>query len=107
LTIFKVDCIVSTSKRNIGRIKMAIYFENRINKETGNKAFKRAIVRNIDGLFYGMFEKDYGYGEMTSVKITKGYKTEKGADKAVESWVNSRPNGNAVYNKMASSHWSK
>lgn len=57
MTIFKVDCIVSTSKRNIGRIKMAIYFENRINKETGNKAFKRAIVRNIDGLFYGMFEK--------------------------------------------------
>jgi hypothetical protein len=54
-----------------------------------------------------MFEKDYGYGEMTSVKITKGYKTEKGATKAVESWVKSRPNGNAVYNKMASSHWSK
>lgn len=43
---------------------MAIYFENRVNKETGNKAFKRAIVRNIDGLFYGMFEKDYGYGNI-------------------------------------------
>lgn len=87
---------------------MAIYFENRINNETGNKTFKRAIVRNVDGLFYGMFETDYGFGAGVNTKtITKGYKTETGANKAVESWIKSRPNGNAVYNKMASSHWSK
>ena len=56
-----------------------------INKETGNIAFKRLVVKQIDGLFRVCQETDRGYGAgITTAILTsiKPYKTQKGAEKA-------------------------
>lgn len=52
MTIFKVDCIVSTSKRNIGRIKMSLrcVSSNHINYAIG---FKYELTKATTGAFRG------------------------------------------------------
>lgn len=60
-----------------------------INKETGNIAFKRLVVKQINGLFRVCQESDYGYGAgITTAVLTsiKPYKTQKGAEKALQQW---------------------
>lgn len=60
-----------------------------INKETGNIAFKRLVVKQIDGLFRVCQETDRGYGAgITTAILTsiKPYKTQKGAEKALQAW---------------------
>lgn len=55
------------------------------NKETGNIAFKRLVVKQINGLFRVCQETDYGYGAgITTAILTsiKPYKTEK----ALQQW---------------------
>lgn len=69
------------------------YLKRYKNEETGNVAFKRLLVKEIDGLFWVVEEIDYGYGagvSMTKVPSIKSYKTENGAEKALEKWKPAR-----------------
>ncbi len=59
-----------------------------INKETGNIAFKRLVVKQIDGLFRVCQETDRGYGAgITTAILTsiKPYKTQKKRRKSTSS----------------------
>lgn len=72
---------------------MVRYLKRYKNEETGNIAFKRLLVKQIDGLFFCVEEVDYGYGagvSMTKIPSIKPYKTEKGAEKALEKWKPAR-----------------
>lgn len=69
---------------------MIRYTEHYKNTETGMIAFKRLVVRKMeDGLFYVVRESDYGNGSgvtVTKMPNIKPYKTESGAEKALEKW---------------------
>lgn len=60
-----------------------------INTETGNTAFKRLVVKEVDGMFRVCQETDRGFGAgvvETFVPSIKPYKTRKGAEKALSNW---------------------
>ena len=60
-----------------------------INKETGLVAFKKLCVRSIDGMFRVVQVSNYGYSaedSVTPVPSIKAYKTQRGAEKALESY---------------------
>ncbi|ANY29772.1 hypothetical protein [Escherichia phage Greed] len=63
------------------------------NEATGAIAFKRMLVKQIDGLFRVVKEVDYGNGAGVSTTIVPGikaYKTLKGAEKALAAWKPAR-----------------
>lgn len=60
-----------------------------INQETGAVCIKRLVVKEVNGLFRVYQETDRGYGEGfvgTPVPSIKPYKTQKGAEKALQAW---------------------
>lgn len=82
------------------------YLQKSTNKETGNVAFIREQVLEIDGLHYGCRERDYGFGAGVTVsKLTKGYKSPATAEKALEKLQCTRTSGGTAYNQMATSRW--
>lgn len=59
------------------------------NEATGAIAFKRLLVKEIDGMFRVVKEFDYGNGAGVNTVIIPGikaYKTLKGAEKALAAW---------------------
>ena len=59
------------------------------NKETGLVAFKKLCVRSIDGMFRVVQVSNYGYGAedtITPVPSIKPYKTQRGAEKALDGY---------------------
>ncbi|MDU7405663.1 MAG: hypothetical protein E7L15_17625 [Citrobacter portucalensis] len=59
------------------------------NKETGLVAFKKLCVRSIDGMFRVVHVSNYGYGAedtITPVPSIKPYKTQRGAEKALDGY---------------------
>lgn len=59
------------------------------NKETGLVAFKKLCVRNIDDMYRVVQVSNYGYGAedtVTQVPSIKPYKTQHGAEKALEAY---------------------
>lgn len=60
-----------------------------INQETGAVCIKRLMVKEVNGLFRVYHETDRGYGEGfvgAAVPSIKPYKTQKGAEKAMQAW---------------------
>lgn len=63
--------------------------EKYINKETGVVCVKRLFVKKIGELFHVVRETDRGWGEgFVGAPLCgiKPYKTEKGAEKAMQNW---------------------
>lgn len=60
-----------------------------INKETGLVAFKKLCVRNIDSMYHVVQISNYGYGAedaIAKVPSIKPYKTQGGAEKALQAY---------------------
>lgn len=59
------------------------------NKKTGLIAFKKLCVRNIGDMFCVVQVSNYGYGAedtITQVPSIKPYKTQRGAEKALDGY---------------------
>lgn len=68
---------------------MEIIIQRYINNETGNTAFKRLVVKEVNGMFRVCQETDRGYGAgvvSAFVPSIKPYKSRKGAEKAMQNW---------------------